>query len=299
MHKYVSDFLKMHDVKYKENLKLKEISPIRIGAEADFVAYPDSEHKLALLLAFLMDSKIKHKISGRMSNILPPDKKYEGVIVRTDLIRSVEIRGRILDLACGVSLPFASRIAFESGLVGLECLSGIPGSIAGAAVGNAGAFGAEIADRILSVRLFQPSTGDVYSISAAEADFGYRASRFKGTDLVILSVCLQLCLGDPALIKGEMDKFRERRIMTQPNEPSLGSCFKRPDENIYAARLIDECGLKGYSVGDAEISRKHAGFIINKGHATADDYIRLSDHAARAVYEKFGITLEREIEIMN
>ena len=299
MHKYLSDFFKMHDVKYKEKLKLKEISPVRIGAEADFVAYPDSEHKLASLLVFLANGEIKYKILGRMSNVLPPDKRYAGVIIRTDLLRMVNIRGGLLDLGCGVGLPFASKIACKSGLSGLECLSGIPGSIAGATVGNAGAFGTEIADRVLSIRSLDPRTGEICSISATEAGFGYRVSRFKGQDRVILSVCLRLCHFDSDLIKREMDRCREKRVLTQPIEPSLGSCFKRPGENIYAARLIDLCGLKGYSVGDAEISTKHAGFIINKGHATADDYIRLADHAARAVYEKFGVTLEREIEIMN
>lgn len=299
MRKEVSDFLKLHDVKYKENYKLKNISTVKIGEKADFVVYPDSERKLLTLVRFLTDCKIKHKILGRMSNVLPSDERYEGVIVRTDLLREVKVLNNRLDVACGAAMPYVAKIALDAELSGFEGLSGIPGSIAGAIVGNAGAYGVESCERLISVRVFYPNENRISIVSPDEAEFGYRSSVFKSINCIILSASFGLVNSDYSSVKLEMDRIRERRLSTQPTEPSLGSCFKRPERNIFAARLIDECGLKGYSVGDAEISRKHAGFIVNRGNATAKDYISLLDYAAKTVYDRFGVRLEREIEFLS
>lgn len=292
-------FLKMNDVEYKENLPLAKISPIRIGAEAEAVAYPDDSYKLCSLIGFLEKGKIRYKIAGRMSNLLPPDEKYDGVIIRTDRINSYSICDNSLTVSCGVSLPFVSRLLLDAGLSGFEGLSGIPGSIGGAIVGNAGAFGREIADLITDLFVYDIENDNVIRLSKADCDFRYRHSALKGKPLVVLSAQFAFSPTDPANIKAEMDRCGGVRKSTQPVDKfSLGSAFKRPADNISAARLIDECGLKGYSVGGAMISEKHAGFIINKGGATAGDYIALSDYAANKVYEKFSISLEREVEIM-
>ena len=159
----ILDFLKMHDVKYKEKIKLSTISPIRIGGESDIVAYPSSEEKLVKLSILLQKNKIKHKIAGRMSNLLPPDDNYDGIIVRTDLLCSCKTNGNILTAASGASIIGCAYILSHLGLSGFEGLSGIPGSIGGALVGNAGAFGYEISDRLSSVRALDLHTGEITS----------------------------------------------------------------------------------------------------------------------------------------
>ncbi|MBR3876008.1 MAG: UDP-N-acetylmuramate dehydrogenase [Clostridia bacterium] len=299
MKKELFRFFKMNDVEYKENILLSSISPIRIGAKATAVTYPDNELKLALLISFLEKSKIKYKIAGRMSNLLPPDEKYEGAVIRTDRLSDYTINSYVLEVFCGMTLPHIARILQNAGLSGFEGLSGIPGSIGGAIVGNAGAFGRQISDLLLDVRVYDRSNGYFYSIKASDLNFGYRSSSIMHSGIVITSAHFNLLQSDPLSIKIEMDRCREIRKNTQPTDkPSLGSCFKRPCEDLAAAWLIDKCGLKGYSIGGAQISEKHAGFIVNNGGSTASDYIALSVYTAKKVYEKFEICLDREVEIM-
>ncbi len=293
------EFLKMNDVEYKESLSLASISPIRIGGEATAASYPDSENKLVSLVRFFEKSKIKYKIVGRMSNLLPPDEKYDGVVIRTDRIKDYYLDSNVLNVCCGISLPHIARVLQKAGLSGFEGLSGIPGSIGGAIVGNAGAFGRQISDLLLDVRVYDRSNGYFYSIKASDLNFGYRSSSIMRSGIVITSARFNLSQSDPLSIKIEMDRCTNIRQSTQPTDkPSLGSCFKRPREDLTAARLIDKCGLKGHRIGGAQISEKHAGFIINTGGATAKDYIALSDYTAKKVFEKFEISLEREVEIM-
>lgn len=299
MNREILDFLKMNDVEYKERLRLDGISPIRIGGEASVVAYPDSVEKLTRFSDFLKNTEIKHKIVGRMSNILFPDEKFDGIIIRTDRLSQYRIDRNILTVFCGASLPLISCALCKAGLSGFEQLSGIPGSIAGAIIGNAGAFGREIADRLLDVRYYDYVYGDVLTLSRNEAEFAYRSSGFKRMNAVVISARFSLNYSDTLSIKGEMDRCRQIRKSTQPTkQPSLGSTFKRPGENIYAAKLIDECGLKGYGIGGAQVSQKHAGFIVNTGGATAKEYVDLSDHVAGCVLDRFGIHLEREVEVL-
>lgn len=299
MKKELFRFFKMNDVENKADLSLASISPISIGAEAAAVTYPDSEEKLALLVGFLDKSKIKYKISGRMSNLLPPDKKYDGAVIRTDRLNNYSINSCILTVCCGMTLPHIARILQNAGLSGFEGLSGIPGSIGGAIVGNAGAFGREISDLLLDVRVYDRSNGYFYSLKVSDLHFGYRSSSIMHSGLLIASARFKLSPSDPLTVKIEMDRCREIRKSTQPTDkPSLGSCFKRPRGDLAAAWLIDKCGLKGYRIGGAQISEKHAGFIVNSGGATASDYIALLDYAAKKVYEEYEISLEREVEIM-
>lgn len=298
MQEELLDFLKKHDVKYKEKIKLSTISPIRIGGEAEIVAYPSSEEKLVKLSMLLQKLKIKNKITGRMSNLLPPDDNYHGVIVRTDLLCSCKTNGNILTAASGASITGCAYILSNLGLSGFEGLSGIPGSIGGALVGNAGAFGYEISDRLSSVRALDLHTGEINSLSLDACGFGYRKSGLSSDNYVILSAEFVLSYSCKEDVFSKMEGYRMARIKTQPREPSLGSTFKRPAENIYASRLIDECGLKGYRVGGAEISKKHAGFIINCGGASAKDYIELAKFAQKCVNEKYKISLLPEVEIL-
>lgn len=299
MYREISGFLKMNDVEYKGNYNLSEISPIRIGPKASVVAYPNNVDKLIKLVKFLDEIKIKYKITGRMSNTLFCGDEYEGVIIRTDRIDGYTVSHNVVSVNCGAALPYISNVMCKFSLSGLEGLSGIPGSIGGAIVGNAGAFGSEIADRVVDITCYDKESREVVIFLARDADFSYRHSIFKACNLLVLSARLALVRGDSLSIKNEMDRVRKIRTETQPvGQPSLGSTFKRPGENLYAARLIDECGLKGFSIGGAQISKKHAGFIVNIGGATAKDYIDLSDYAKERVLDKFGVRLEREIEII-
>lgn len=299
MQRDLLDFLKMHDVEYKENLILADISPVKIGGEAEIVAYPDSLDKLINLVRFLWKTKIRYKIVGRMSNLLPPDEKYEGIVIRSDRINRFELRGNILTAECGVGLVRISSFLCKAGLSGFEGLSGIPGSLGGAVMVNAGAFGCEISDCISRVLVYDLGSDSVYYMVTDECAFSYRSSVFKSGRYVILSCEFKLREADTFSVSLEMERCREARIRTQPvGVPSLGSTFKRPGEKIYAAKLIDECGLKGYKIGGSQISSKHAGFIVNSGGATSLDYRRLMNYAQKCVYKKFGVYLESEIEIM-
>jgi UDP-N-acetylmuramate dehydrogenase len=299
MHREIPNFLKMNDVEYKEDYCLAEISTIKIGPKAFVIAYPNSIQKLILLLNFLIDHKIRYKILGRMSNVLITDDFYDGVIVRTDRLNDFSIDHSVVIAHCGISLPYLCNVLCKAELSGIEGLSGIPGSIGGALFGNAGAFGYEIGDRVISVDCFDVKSRSIITVKADDIEFSYRHSKFKDGGLVILSARLLLKKSDYDSIKKEIDRCRRIRMQTQPTDkPSLGSAFKRLGNGLFAAKLIDDCGLKGYSVGGAQISTKHAGFIINNGEATAKDYIDLSNLVIEIVYERYKILLEKEVEII-
>ena len=300
MYREIIDFLKLNDVEYKENLKLGEISTVGIGGTSDFVAYPDSKERLILLLSFLKNNKIRYIVVGRMTNVLFPDEKYSGVVIRTDRISSYTIQENVLNVDCGMTMPYLANALCKAGLSGFEGLSGIPGSIGGAIVGNAGAFGSEIADMLIDVDCFDFASGEVVCIPKSELIFSYRTSAFKqNMSLAILSARFKLCRRNPELIKADMNKFQQIRKSTQPiGQLSLGSTFKRCKSDMPAARLIDECGLKGVTLGGAQVSAKHAGFIVNTGVATAKDYLSLISYIKKCVQDKFGIILEPEIEVI-
>lgn len=299
MHREILNFLKMNDVEYKEGFCLAEISPIKIGPKAFAVAYPKSFDELILLANFLNDYQIKYKILGRMSNVLFLDDFYDGIVIRTDRLNNFSVNQKELDASCGTSLPCLCNILCKAGLSGLEGLSGIPSSLGGALFGNAGAFGYEISNRVLDVVCYDEKTHEIITLLKDSIEFSYRRSLFKSSDYVILSARFLLSQSDEITIRNEMERCRKARFSSQPiDKPSLGSTFKRPKDGGFAASLIDGCGLKGYSVGGAQISTKHAGFIINNGGATAKDYVDLSNYVADRVYEKHKIRLEREIEII-
>lgn len=292
-------FLKANDVKYTRDEYLSRLSTVKIGGMADFVAYPDSEDKLIRLVEFLEEEKIEYKILGRMSNVLPADARYRGVIVRTDLMRRVDFQDNIIVAEAGISLPRLSSLCQDMSLSGLEELSGIPGSLGGAILGNAGAYGREISDLVIDVSAYDIDCKTVVEIPTERLGFGYRTSAFKASRLVILSARLGLTFGDKDKIQTKIREISTKRRNSQPtSKPSLGSTFKRPGENIYPWRLIDECGLRGFSIGGAAISEKHAGFIVNQGNATSADYLAVASYVKNTVQEKTGVNLEYEFEIL-
>ena len=292
-------FLKANEVKYTRGESLSRLSTVRIGGICDIIVYPDSEDKLVRLVEFLEKGKIRYKILGRMSNVLPPDDIYRGVIIRTDLMSHAGFQGNIITAEAGISLPRLSSLCQDISLSGLEELSGIPGSLGGAIFGNAGAYGREISDLVIGVRAYDVDSKTVVELSGQMLGFGYRTSAFKSSRHVILSARLDLSFGDEDKIRSKIREISTKRRNSQPiNMPSLGSTFKRPGENIYPWRLIDECGLRGLTIGGATVSEKHAGFIVNQGNATSADYLAVVSYVKNTVQEKTGVNLEYEFEIL-
>ena len=300
MIEYLKKYLKINDVEFKEKIKLSDFSAIRIGGEANIVTYPDTANKLVALLSFCQRFDLKYKIVGNMSNLLPLDDGYDGIIVKTDKINSFEISENNLKVGCGVKLPLIATKAAIAGLSGMEGICGIPGQVGGSVRGNAGAFGREISDIIVSCEVYLPTFDEITTLLPSELDFSYRSSIISSIDLVILSAEFKLKKSDKDSVFLEMQRLNGLRKNTQPiSYPSLGSFFKRTENCESAARLIDLCGLKGERVGDAAVSDKHAGFIVNLANATSYQVLTLASVVEERVYERFGTRLKREVEILN
>ena len=271
---------------------------IHCGGPADIGLFPHSEDELCLMLEVLRDEMIPVSVIGGGSNLLVGDGGIRGAAVFLGGLRDIRIRDNILSVSAGAGLPKAARMAAEASLTGFEFASGIPGTVGGAVVMNAGAYGREISDILMKVRVLDPS-GNITTLGVEELDMSYRHSVFSdGRDDIVLSALIRLDGGDRDAVMEEMKALAAKRRDSQPLEmPSAGSTFKRL-ENDSAARLIDECGLKGLRVGDAMVSKKHAGFIVNAGAATARDVRELIALVQEKVAERFGIKLEPEIKYM-
>ena len=224
--------------------------------------------------------------------------KFHGVVISTAELCDIEADGRTITAGAGASLSAVCKTALEHSLTGMECLYGIPGSVGGALFMNAGAYGGEMKDVVSSCRYIDED-GEIREMSAEEMELCYRGSVFRKRDFVIISVVFTLQDGEKTAIKTRMDELMQRRRDKQPLEyPSCGSTFKRP-ENGFAAALIEECGLKGCSIGGAEVSKKHSGFVINKGGAAFGDVVALVEHIKKIVREEKGVELECEMIIVD
>lgn len=292
------DFLNLNDVEYKENLQMKRLSTIRIGGNASIVIYPDSADKLISVIDFLEERQIGYRVLGRTSNILLPDDIINTVLVKTDKLLGVSLKDNIFTLQAGETIARHAPGLAELGFSGFLGLAGIPGTVGGMLRGNAGAFGDEIGNIVRTARVYDPECRKILDINASDMALGYRRSIFQDRKYIILSVTLELDTMSPENATGILRENREKRMKTQPFEkPSLGSVFKRP-EGDYAARLIDAAGLKGYNIGDAMVSPKHAGFVVNQSNATAKDVKLLIEYVKQTVNDKFGVLLREEIEIL-
>ena len=299
MEKDLLDFLKVNEVEYKENVETKHFSPIKIGGIADIVIYPDSESKMISALNFLLGNEICYKVIGKTSNILFPDNKIATVLIKSDKLRGFEILDDGVKFSTGESLLANARKLASLGIGGISELCGIPGSIGGLVRNNAGAFGKEIGELVKFVTVYSPAERQIIRFTNRDISFEYRNSRLKSQDFVILSAELKLQYDlSTSYILGEIEKYKNLRRASQPiDKPSLGSVFKRPPCD-FAARLIDESGLKGFSIGGAEVSKKHAGFIVNNGNATSNDFRVLSNYVKQTVFVRHGVQLEEEIEFL-
>ena len=299
MKKDLLDFLKVNEVEYKENVMAKSFSSVKIGGIANIVIYPNSESKIISALDFLEKNKICYKIIGKASNILFPDTQINTVLIKPDELRGVEMSSSSVRFSSGETLSANARKLAAFGIGGISELCGIPGSIGGLIRNNAGAFGREIGELVKSVLAYAPKEMRIIHFENKDLLFSYRDSIFKSRELVILNAELNLNFDLPITdIISEIEMYRNLRRQSQPTGfPSLGSVFKRPLGD-FAARLIEISGLKGFSIGGAEVSRKHAGFIINKGNATSNDFCLLVDYIKQTVLKLYGVKLEEEIEFL-
>ncbi len=280
------------------NVSMSRYTSFKTGGAADLVVFPVNEDELINILCDIKENGLSYTVIGRGTNILVADGGIEGVVIILTQFKGLSCKNAIVSAGSGTLLSEASMYAMKFSLKGLEPLSGIPGSIGGAVVMNAGAYGSEIKDVIRSVRYLDLDSMLIRTIEKEDMAFDYRKSCFMNSDSIILSADFQLVKGEPDSIMSEMKRFNAMRREKQPlNYPSAGSVFKRP-KGDYAARLIDICGLKGSKVGGAKVSEKHAGFIINYSNATSADVIELIEKVRRTVFVKTGIMLETEIKII-
>ena len=268
----------------------------RIGGPADYYVEPTFEEVKELLL-FLKKENIPYTLIGNGSNLLVSDEGIEGVVVSFGKEMSeVSCEKEVVRAKAGILLSRLASFAASKSLSGLEFASGIPGTLGGAITMNAGAYGGEMKDVVQSVTVL--SGDEMKEYSGEEMDFSYRHSRVLDEDLIVLEVTMKLQSGREEEILSSMKELNKKRVEKQPlNFPSAGSTFKRP-EGYFAAKLIEDAGLKGYTVGGAKVSEKHSGFVINFDHATAKDVCTLMQDVQRIVKEKFDVSLEPEVRMI-
>ena len=281
----------------KENIKYNEPmskhTTFKVGGNADIFAVVDSIPKLEKILE--LNKKIT--VIGNGSNVLVKDSGIRGLVIKY-IANDYKIEENYVTASSGITNAKLANILLKNELSGFEFAAGIPGTLGGAIVMNAGAYGREMKDVIIETKYLDLETKEMKNIKLEEHNFSYRKSIFQNLESVILQTTLRLEKGNYEGIKLKMEEYAKKRRISQPLElPNAGSTFKRTNENI-TAKLIDEAGLKGYSIGGAEVSTKHAGFVVNKGNATAKDIIDLIEHVQKVVYEKFGKNIEPEIKII-
>ena len=268
----------------------------RVGGAADYFITPQSSKEAADIVRLLLQYSEPFYILGNGSNLLVSDEGYRGVILNISKgLGDVVVSGTKIRAGAGALLSQVASVAINAGLKGLVFASGIPGSIGGAIVMNAGAYGGEMKDVVESVTMLDIASGEMVTRSGEEMAFGYRTSLVKSHPYLVLEVTMNLEKGDTDELKEEARELAIKRKEKQPLEyPSAGSTFKRP-EGYFAGKLIEDCGLKGCRIGGAEVSKKHSGFVINTGNATALDIISLINHIRAEVYKRFRVVLEPEV----
>ena len=286
-------------VEWERECPLSAHSSFRIGGPAELAIFPKNREQLSDTLRIIQTYQFPLTVIGCGSNVVFPDAGMRGSVVFTSRCRSIEIDGGEMHLDAGARLSAVADAAREVSLTGAEFLYGIPGTVGGAVFMNAGAFGGCIEQICTSSEYFDCDSGETVTLMGAEQSFANRESIYQShPDWVILGATFALLEGDKALIAATMADFLERRRATQPLElPNAGSIFKRPVGH-FAGKLIEDCGLKGLTVGGAQVSQKHAGFIVNVGGATANDVRRLSDLVRETVLLQTGVTLECEIRFL-
>ncbi|WP_188688101.1 UDP-N-acetylmuramate dehydrogenase [Pullulanibacillus camelliae] len=280
----------------KKDEPLKNYTYTKIGGPADILVFPKCYGDIETIYTFTRDNSIPLTTLGNGSNVLITDNGIRGVVLNLTKLNKIETDNDIVTAQCGARIIDVSYQALESRLTGLEFACGIPGSVGGALYMNAGAYGGEIADVLASALVIKE--GKVTKIPAAELNLSYRHSAVEEKGFIVLAAHFQLQPGDYTAMKAKMDELTYLRESKQPLEyPSCGSVFKRPP-GYFAGKLIQDSKLQGFNIGGAEVSTKHAGFIVNKDRATASDYVAVIRHVQKTVKENFGVDLETEVRII-
>lgn len=282
-------------IEIRQNEPMSRHTTFHIGGSAALYLVPQSVDALVDLCGMIRETEVKYHILGNGSNVLFDDNGFDGAVVSMSALTGIKSIGDNVIAESGVHLMNLCRFARDAGLTGLEFAYGIPGSVGGAVYMNAGAYGGEIAHILKESTYLDLRDLTVHVIPASKHEYGYRESIYRHHDYVILSANFGLQTGEADKIGNIMNDYMNRRITKQPLDyPSAGSVFKRCPGR-YTGKMIEEAGLKGYSVGGAQVSEKHAGFIINRGGATAADVLSLIEYIKHVIYEKFGCTLECEM----
>lgn len=270
----------------------------KIGGPADYFVDVDSIETLKAVIELCQVHKVEYAVIGNGSNLLVGDLGYRGVILQISKgLSYIEVSDNQMRVGAGTMLAKAAKEAYKQSFAGFEFAAGIPGTIGGAAVMNAGAYGGEMKDVLKSAKLLTKD-GEVIELSASELELGYRTSIIIPKSYIVLEVLLEFEQGDAEKIKATMDDYKEARVTKQPLQyPSAGSAFKRP-EGYFAGKLVDDAGLRGYQVGGAQISEKHCGFAINTGGATAKNVRDLLEQVSSKVWDQFQVKLETEVKFL-
>lgn len=285
------------NVKFQMDEEMKRHTTFRIGGPAEVYAEPGISDAKAMI-SYCKRHRLPYTILGNGSNVLVSDSGISGVVISFGRpAAKIRVKDDLLVAEAGALLSQVARVALEAGFTGLEFAAGIPGTIGGAMMMNAGAYGGEMKDVVQSVEVIL-ADGSVRIWEAEELDLSYRHSKMMEEEAIVLSATLRLQKGDKETIQATMDDFRNRRLEKQPLEfPSAGSTFKRP-KGYFAGKLIMDAGLAGYQVGGAAVSKKHCGFVINEKDATAADVYQLIQDVIRTVQDKYDVTLEPEVRFL-
>lgn len=290
---------KYSGMRVSENEPLSRHTTFRVGGPADIMAFPKDENELSSLFELAKSENVPVTVIGNGSNLIVKDRGIRGLtIVLGEDFSGINVQGNEITAMAGELLSRIARTAYNHSLTGLEFASGIPGSLGGGMAMNAGAYGGQLSDVCVSARVFDPETGEISVYPASEMELGYRSSMPLKTRRIVTSATFRLTEGNKEEILKTMENLNARRREKQPLAyPSAGSTFKRP-EGYFAGALIEGAGLKGASVGGAQVSTLHAGFIINTGNATAKDILDLIKYVQKVVFEKYGVNLETEVRVL-
>ena len=290
-----NEFYDINDIKIDE--KLSEYVNFKVGGPADILLIPNSKEQVIKSIKICKENNIPFYLIGNGSNILVRDGGFRGVVLSLKNVKNIYVDGEKIEAECGVMLKEVSDKAIENSLTGFEFACGIPGTIGGAVFMNAGAYDGEISKVIESAEVIDENC-NIIRLSREELDFGYRSSLVMKKGYTVLSAVFKLEKGQVKTIKELIEDLTNKRESKQPLEyPSAGSTFKRPT-GYFAGKLIQDAGLKGYSIGGAAVSEKHSGFVINKGNATAKDITDLIKHIQDEVKKQFGVDLHPEVRII-
>lgn len=277
------------------NEPMKKHTTFQVGGDADCLILIEKEEEFASLIRYLNQIEIPYLVLGNGSNLLVSDDGFRGIVLKTKgSFSEITVDGEQITAQAGALLSQVAKAAYEQGLTGFEFAAGIPGTVGGAVVMNAGAYDGEMSQVVSRVQVID-KTGEILTMDNESMEFGYRKSAIKNQPFVAMQVTYQLQKGDKEQIKERMDELAAARREKQPLEfPSAGSTFKRP-KGYFAGKLIMDAGFRGYTLGGAQVSEKHCGFVINKGNATAQDISDLMKEVSDGVYEKFNVRLEPEV----